>query len=834
MSASHAPTSHPESLELVATLEIGVKEDFAARVFEQVRGLRVGTKRYRPAFADGVPAHPAGTVLRIRGEISGDVLTVRDSEVVESAPSLAGGSAGETLGEQRTLVTLVHFTHDPTEPYAVSEVDDLLLDEANPQSMASYVREVSYQRAWLTGQTLGWFSMPYDDSSCLVWTPSGTQQLIDGLDASIDFSQWDRWFVVIPQNAGCGFQGFSSSGKETYTSDDGTVTLSRAILNGLEMYPAFVAAHELGHGLAALQHSADYECGTAVAEDQCTSPFGDVTDRFDIMGHVPLSGHYSPPNKEQLGWFGGEVVDVVPPGGSFSIEPYETLPTGTKVLRIPVPWVLDDLYGSTHYTIAYRKPIGFDSGFGELTFDDGAHVHLDARRFTGGRYGRSRLLDMSPHVDPASGNQQTDSSFVRLKVGETYDDLEHGVSFSVTGVTGGELQVAVSISQYCGSGTVDAALGEECDGADLGAQTCESLGFAAGLLDCSSSCELDVSRCGMARCAAGDAFDDVAQACTASILSDPTDGNLWRNRPSWTECRESPVASGSHTDSQIFLLNRRRTDDFSWIYRDSLPFDTSRLPAGQPILAGGLTLKVLGFPPIVNTHPALADQLVLVQTTFASPPGFVLEDFDRFGALDSPIEGAPRVDIGDSIVADAEVGFDLNVAGLSWIDPDGWTLLGLRGGYDVDDVILPGEESQINLSFRSSESPLFGPRLTVTYGSLALPPGGAAGAVEGLIVDRLSPAELSLTWGASCNGPDSDYEVYEGMMGNFSSHVPLACSTGGETGATVTAGSGGRYYLVVPRSADREGSHGVRFDGERPRGAESCLGRAVASCGQAK
>ena len=45
----------------------------------------------------------------------------------------------------------------------------------------------------------------------------------------------------------------------------------------------------------------------------------------------------------------------------------------------------------------------------------------------------------------------------------------------------------------CGNGVVEAA--EECDGADLGGESCESLNLGTGQLVCNSSCFYDVSGC---------------------------------------------------------------------------------------------------------------------------------------------------------------------------------------------------------------------------------------------------------------------------------------------------------------------------------------------------
>ncbi len=51
----------------------------------------------------------------------------------------------------------------------------------------------------------------------------------------------------------------------------------------------------------------------------------------------------------------------------------------------------------------------------------------------------------------------------------------------------------VTASQTCGDGELDGT--EVCDGAQLGAATCQSLGFTGGTLACSGTCELDASMC---------------------------------------------------------------------------------------------------------------------------------------------------------------------------------------------------------------------------------------------------------------------------------------------------------------------------------------------------
>jgi len=55
----------------------------------------------------------------------------------------------------------------------------------------------------------------------------------------------------------------------------------------------------------------------------------------------------------------------------------------------------------------------------------------------------------------------------------------------------------INCTNCCGNGTVETAMGEQCDGTNLNGQTCLTQGFTGttGLLLCNSSCRLDASRC---------------------------------------------------------------------------------------------------------------------------------------------------------------------------------------------------------------------------------------------------------------------------------------------------------------------------------------------------
>lgn len=115
----------------------------------------------------------------------------------------------------------------------------------------------------------------------------------------------------------------------------------------------------------------------------------------------------------------------------------------------------------------------------------------------------------------------------------------------------------------------------------------------------------------------------------------------------------------------------------------------------------------------------------------------------------------------------------------------------------------------------------------------------AAGAVPDGRESRLSPltiakatdGKLILTWSRSCSATDNDYAIYSGPLVGNHDPMPVTCSTGGETDATIGPESGNRYYLVVPRNKRREGSYGVLSDGsERKPSTRACLAQLTAPC----
>lgn len=140
-------------------------------------------------------------------------------------------------------------------------------------------------------------------------------------------------------------------------------------------------------------------------------------------------------------------------------------------------------------------------------------------------------------------------------------------------------------------------------------------------------------------------------------------------------------------------------------------------------------------------------------------------------------------------------------------------------------ILNSGTAAGLNIGHHASYDNL-------SVASAADPLGSTAGEVTGLSVEE-NGTDITLSWQPSCDLTDSDYEVYEGFIGDFTTHQYRYCSTGGVSSITLFPSAGGTYYLVVPRKAVSEGSYGQRSDAsERSQAIAPCFSQAISPCAQ--
>jgi hypothetical protein len=189
--------------------------------------------------------------------------------------------------------------------------------------------------------------------------------------------------------------------------------------------------------------------------------------------------------------------------------------------------------------------------------------------------------------------------------------------------------------------------------------------------------------------------------------------------------------------------------------------------------------------------------------------------------------------------------YDFSVPSAEVSLPSGWQLLNLGDSgappiHDWDTVI----QNVSRIQFFYGDPTLFfifqqwmlgmdNPRVSAVAcsPSAGAVPDGATVPGGMMTVTETAGGQLRLRWQDSCGPCDTDFEVYEGVLGDFDSHVQKLCTTNGIKQAQFTPSIGSAYYIVVPHNGQREGSYGSDGDGiERPAALASCLPQSFAGC----
>ncbi len=362
--------------------------------------LRTPNGKMSLQFTDQPLDWLSGTQVRVRGRMrDANTLQLSASSDVQT---LALPTAN-TFGAQNTLVILINFQDNASQPYSVSTANATTF-----QTTSDFYFENSYHQTWLTGTVVGWFQINASSSSCATdtWASLADQA---AQNAGINLSNYPRRIYGFPATASCAWWGLGSVGGNP----------SRAWING--DYVLKVVGHEFGHNLGEY-HSHSKACGSTGCS---TSEYG---DDHDIMGN-PTSGHLNAFQKERLGWLnygGSPPIQTITQSGSYHIDPLE--PTGTAPKALKVLASTDSGGLRTFYYVEARANTGFDAGI-----SPGVLVH------TG--YEGSGNSSYETDLDPLG------SSFdVLLDPGQTYTDAAAGVSISAASVDSTGATVSVSVN----------------------------------------------------------------------------------------------------------------------------------------------------------------------------------------------------------------------------------------------------------------------------------------------------------------------------------------------------------------------------------------------------
>ncbi len=286
------------------------------------------------------------------------------------------------VGEQRIIVILINFQNDPAQPITVADANDLVFNQVD-----AYFREVSYGKVWLSGQTVGWYTLPFNvEDWCSGLDRNFVVDAIKAADPDVDFTQYDHmmtWFTAKSEK--CWFSGGSTLGKGDVLTADGTVHISQQVIfsnSTREIPPTIreIITHELGHGLG-LPHANFLDCGSTIIANPISSCSSiEYGDYYDTMGSI--EGHFNAVYKEQLGWLAPSNVSRVMTTGTntYSLAPLELASSQLQALKLPQSISMDTSSTlRTWYVLDYRRLIGFDAVFSYLApfgIFDGPFLHL--------------------------------------------------------------------------------------------------------------------------------------------------------------------------------------------------------------------------------------------------------------------------------------------------------------------------------------------------------------------------------------------------------------------------------------------------------------------------
>ena len=255
--SSHAAQSQvgpDQDVQLEGELEI-IYQDFKDGRHSLSYSLKRSDGTQVPLqFAKEPPTHLlSGAHVRASGQISGGSLILYSGSTSRHNTTTSGDATGlhtssipvpNTFGAQSTLVILVNFQDSATQPFTTADAHNMFFGTAN-----NFFMENSYGQTSLTGDVVGWYTIPDSITTCNI-SQIATDAQNAATAAGINLSIYTRYVYAFPQNNACGWAGSSYVGGNP----------SQSWINGnLDVH---TRDHELGHAFG-LWHSHSLDCGTS-------------------------------------------------------------------------------------------------------------------------------------------------------------------------------------------------------------------------------------------------------------------------------------------------------------------------------------------------------------------------------------------------------------------------------------------------------------------------------------------------------------------------------------------------------------------------------------------
>ncbi|MFH1270670.1 MAG: S8 family serine peptidase, partial [Nanoarchaeota archaeon] len=257
------------------------------------------------------------------------------------------------------------------------------------------------------------------------------------------------------------------------------------------------------------------------------------------------------------------------------------------------------------------------------------------------------------------------------------------IGYDIDGMSSEDMSMILVQNSNCGNGIIE--FGEECDGIYFNGETCESLGHAGGILNCSAGCQLDVSECSQFVCNYGGSYN-LDGTCSLEIMHNFLGSGSIRKTTNDVDDWDSVHDAGQGDAQNIFEVGvmRDQTLEIIKASRLFLSFDTSQLIDEMTISSTELVV----FPISIESDDDDGNHYIsAVESTQQSPLFLSGEDFNQCGTVDNPVLLSENLYLSEMALGE-ESKIVLNDEGLNFLNREGFTTFGVREGHDISDEVI--------------------------------------------------------------------------------------------------------------------------------------------------
>lgn len=407
-----------KKIQTQGTLEVTVEDGKSSAKLHHY--VKTSTGRLELKFAGHAPTNLlTGASVKVQGVQVGNTLALTSGSGPSSDLQVVSSGLTNTFGAQSTLVMLVNFEDNTSQPFGISDVTNAIFGSAN--SATNWDLENSLQQTWLTGTVVGWYTMPLTAASCPDNNTIATDANAAATAAGVNLSNYAHYMYAFPFLSTCyGWLGLATVGGvpgESWINGEPTLKL---------------VTHEMGHNFG-LYHSHSSTCGNTLT--LCASPtINEYGDPIDTMGN-PSYGHFNAFQKERLGWLNygsSPPITQVQSNGTYTIGPYENQDETPKALKILQS--TDPTTGAnTWYYVQYSQAVGFDSFLSnDSNVLGGVLIHTG----TDNDGNSNNLLNLAPSLN--------NIYYSALDAGQTFIDPTAGITLQTVSTNANGASIGVT------------------------------------------------------------------------------------------------------------------------------------------------------------------------------------------------------------------------------------------------------------------------------------------------------------------------------------------------------------------------------------------------------